>query len=158
MTVQNAFRTVIMYSHYGQSLWTVIKTVLFFIMTVQNDCPFCEMRISSHKNVRPLFIVKSEFLGYNAFFIPEIGERSEMRDETDEAHFPVGHALLEDGEESGAGGDQSDPLRDDDGEEEAGVARVLQCLAVLIRPLLRRKIPFGLNMANFHCNFANDYE
>ena len=34
-------------------------------MTVQNDCPFCEMKISSHKNVRPLFIVKSEFLGYN---------------------------------------------------------------------------------------------
>ena len=65
MTVRNAFRTVIMYSHYGQSLWTVIKTVLFFIMTVQNDCPFCEMKISSHKNVRPLFIVKSEFLGYN---------------------------------------------------------------------------------------------
>ena len=65
MTVRNAFRTVIMYSHYGQSLWTVIMTVLFFIMTVQNDCLFCEMKISSHKNVRPLFIVKSEFLGYN---------------------------------------------------------------------------------------------
>ena len=65
MTVRNAFRTVIMYSHYGQSLWTVIKTVLFFIMTVQNDCPFCEMKISSHKNVRTLFIVKSQFLGYN---------------------------------------------------------------------------------------------
>ena len=57
-----------------------------------------------------------------AFFIPENGERNEMRDETNEAHFPVGHALLEDGEESGAGGDQSNPLRDDDGEEEAGVA------------------------------------
>ena len=67
MTVRNAFRTVIMYSHYGQSLWTVIKTVLFFIMTVQNDCPFCEMKISSHKNVRPLFIVKYEFLGYNGY-------------------------------------------------------------------------------------------
>ena len=67
MTVRNAFRTVIMYSHYGQSLWTVIKTVLFFIMTVQNDCPFCEMKISSHKNVCPLFIVKSEFLGYNGY-------------------------------------------------------------------------------------------
>ena len=81
-----------------------------------------------------------------------------MRDETDEAHFPVGHALLEDGEESGAGGDESDPLRYDDGEEEAGVARVLQCFAVLVRPLLRRKIPYGLNMANFHCNFANHHE
>ena len=58
-------------SNYVQSLWTVIMDChydsIVFIMTVQNDCPFCEMKISSHKNVRPLFIVKSEFLGYNAF-------------------------------------------------------------------------------------------
>ena len=65
MTVHNDCPKCISDSHYVQSLWTVIKTVLFFIMTVQNDCPFCEMKISSHKNVRPLFIVKSEFLGYN---------------------------------------------------------------------------------------------
>lgn len=62
------------------------------------------------------------------------------RDETDEGHFPVGHALLEDGEDSAAGGDESDPLRDDDGEEETGVARVLKRLAVLVRPLLWRQI------------------
>ena len=54
--------------------------------------------------------------------------------------MPVGHALLEDGEEAGAGGEEGDPLRDDDGEEESGVARVLQRLAVLVRPLLRRQI------------------
>ena len=53
--------------------------------------------------------------------------------------MPVGHALLEDREEAGAGGEEGDPLRDDDGEEESGVARVLQRLAILVRPLLRRK-------------------
>ena len=53
--------------------------------------------------------------------------------------MPVGHALLEDGEEAGAGGEEGDPLRDDDGEEEPGVARVLQRLAVLVRPLLREE-------------------
>ena len=45
-------------------------TVLFFIMTVHNDCPVCEKwpnkPVSSHKNVRPVLIVMSEFLGYNA--------------------------------------------------------------------------------------------
>ena len=44
-----------------------------------------------------------------------------MRQETTlrpRLHLPVGHALLEDGEEAGAGGEEGDPLRDDDGEEE----------------------------------------
>ena len=54
--------------------------------------------------------------------------------------FPVGHSLLEDGEESGAGGEEGHPLRYDDGEEEACVARVFQRLAVLVSPLLRRQI------------------
>ena len=47
-------------------------------MTVLNDCPVCEMcpneSFSSHKNVRPLLIVKSEFLGYNTLkpYVPII--------------------------------------------------------------------------------------
>ena len=57
--------------HIGQSYWTVIMTVLFFNMTVQYDCPVCEMCLnkpsSSHKNVRPLFIVKIWILGYNGY-------------------------------------------------------------------------------------------
>ena len=61
--------TCILDSHIGQSYWTVIMTVLFFIVPVQYDCPVCEMCLnkpsSSHKNVRPLFIVKIWILGYN---------------------------------------------------------------------------------------------
>ena len=61
--------THILDSHIGQSYWTVIMTVLFFIVPVQYDCPVCEMCLnkpsSSHKNVRPLFIVKIWILGYN---------------------------------------------------------------------------------------------
>ena len=63
--------THILDSHIGQSYWTVIMTVLFFIVPVQYDCPVCEMCLnkpsSSHKNVRPLFIVKIWILGYNVF-------------------------------------------------------------------------------------------
>ena len=61
--------THILDSHIGQSYWTVIMTVLFFIVPVQYDCPVCEKCLnkpsSSHKNVRPLFIVKIWILGYN---------------------------------------------------------------------------------------------
>ena len=61
--------THILDSHIGQSYWTVIMTVLFFIVPVQCDCLVCEMCLnkpsSSHKNVRPLFIVKIWILGYN---------------------------------------------------------------------------------------------
>ena len=39
-------------------------TVLLFIVPVHYGCPFVT---SSHKNVSPLLIVKSEFLGSNAF-------------------------------------------------------------------------------------------
>merc|ERR1711975_63925 len=53
-----------------------------------------------------------------------------------EVHEVVLHALLEHGVLPGLANDQVGPLHDDDGDEEGGVAGVLEDLPVCVRPLL----------------------
>merc|ERR1711978_783292 len=63
------------------------------------------------------------------------GGEEGLEDEA-EVHEVVLHALLEDGVLPGLADDQVGPLHDDDGDEEGGVAGVLEDLPICVRPLL----------------------
>merc|ERR1711868_155800 len=67
--------------------------------------------------------------------VGEDGGEEGLEAET-EVHEVVLHALLEHGVLPGLANDQVGPLHDDNGDEEGGVARVLEDLPVCVRPLL----------------------
>merc|ERR1719495_3109584 len=82
---------------------------------------------------------RSEHRSSNLAPVPgRVGEHAGQGglEEEAEVHEVVLHALLEDGELPGLSDDQVGPLDDHDGDEEGGVAGVLQLLPVRVGPLL----------------------